>query len=185
MAIQKNWHSGIAKIGLCVLGLSGISLGSIADESHEVSDGIELITEKGSVGSAEILAGDYDKAVHTIKTALILNGRHEKAVNLCVAYIMKNDFSTAEPHCRSAVILSRKVDSQQLESQQTRMASASWNNLGVLLALQGDLDTAHNYMQKAARLDRRETSKPSENLLALEERMSLTESVALGSAQTP
>lgn len=97
------------------------------------ADGWELRTSLDAVpGTIEIESGEIDKAIRISKIRLAHVSQQQKVAvlaNLCIAYILNKDFDQAEDYCGKAV-------------KQQNDRAVSYNNRGVLKALQGDLDGA-------------------------------------------
>jgi hypothetical protein len=105
------------------------------------AEGWELrTTERAVPGTAEIEAGSVDKAIKISKVRLPHASRKEEVAyltNLCIGYIMKKDFETAESYCDEAV-------------NSPAEKAVSFNNRGVLKALQGDYIGAMDDLSRAA-----------------------------------
>ena len=94
-------------------------------------------------GTREIENGEIDKGLEISHIwATRVSGRREVAVmtNLCIGYIVKQDFSKAEEFCRQAA-------EHELEKTVTH------NNRGVLRALQSKFEQAEADFQMAADTD--------------------------------
>ena len=106
------------------------------------ADGWELRATLDEVpGTREIESGNIDKAIRISKVRLPhVSPKHKVAVltNLCIGYIMSKDFDEAEDYCNQAV----KRPNEKV---------VSYNNRGVLKALQGDYDGAMRDFARAAK----------------------------------
>ena len=93
----------------------------------------ELRTAPDTVpGTHEIESGKIDKAIRISKVWLPHIARREKVAvltNLCIGYILSKEFDQAEEYCDQAV-------------ERRNHKTVSYNNRGVLKALQGDYDGA-------------------------------------------
>jgi hypothetical protein len=97
-------------------------------------------TEQAVPGTSHIESGNVDKAIRIAKVRLPHASPQVKVAyftNLCIGYIMKNDFQSAEVYCDEAV-----------KSSTERVVS--YNNRGVLKALQGDYIGAMDDFSSAA-----------------------------------
>jgi hypothetical protein len=105
------------------------------------AEGWELrTTEQAVPGTAQIESGNVDKAIRISKVRLPHASRQEEAAyltNLCIGYIMKKDFETAAKYCDEAV-------------NSPTEKTVSFNNRGVLRALQGDFIGAVEDFSNAA-----------------------------------
>jgi Tfp pilus assembly protein PilF len=105
------------------------------------AEGWELrTTERAVPGTSEIESGNADKAIRISRVRLPHASPQEEVAyltNLCIGYIMKKDFETAESYCDEAVNSSTEK-------------SVSFNNRGVLKALQGDYIGAMEDFSNAA-----------------------------------
>ena len=111
--------------------LATVLLSAIPSISN--ADTWELRTTPIAVpGTAEIESGKIDKAVRlSIAWLPHVTDRKEVAVlsNLCIAHILKKEFERAEDYCEQAVTTG---DDEVV----------SYNNRGILRAMQGDFDGA-------------------------------------------
>lgn len=109
--------------------------------SISCADGWELrTTERAVPGTAEIEAGNTDKAIEISEVRLPHASPREAVAyltNLCIGYILKKDFETAGEYCDKAV-------------NSPTEKTVSLNNRGVLKALQGDLVGAIDDLARAA-----------------------------------
>ena len=105
------------------------------------ADGWELRTARATVpGTAEIESGKIEKAIQISGIQLPHASQQQKVAvltNLCIAYILSSDFVKADSYCDQAV-------------ERPNERSVSYNNRGVLKALQGDLEAAMQDFQSAA-----------------------------------
>ena len=104
---------------------------SMPSTSH--ADGWELRTVTKEVpGTREIESGNPEKAIRISKVHLaVTEPRLKVAVltNLCIGHILIKDFEQAELYCDQAVAMPNE-------------RTVSYNNLGVLKAMQGDYAAA-------------------------------------------
>jgi tetratricopeptide (TPR) repeat protein len=93
----------------------------------------ELRTAPDAVpGTHEIESGKIDKAIRISKVWLPHIARREKVAvltNLCIGYILSKEFDQAEEYCDRA-------------AERPNARTVSYNNRGVLKALQGDYEGA-------------------------------------------
>ncbi|MGI9221189.1 MAG: hypothetical protein ACR2QS_09160 [Woeseiaceae bacterium] len=93
----------------------------------------ELRTTPNAVpGTHEIEAGKIDKAIRLSNAWLPHVAKKERGsvlTNLCIGYTLKKEFDRAEAYCDQAV-------------EQSSNKTVSYNNRGVLKALQGDYEGA-------------------------------------------
>jgi tetratricopeptide (TPR) repeat protein len=104
----------------------------------------ELRTAPDTVpGTHEIESGKIDKAIRLSTAWLPHIARQEKVAvlnNLCIGYILSKEFDQAEEYCDRAV--------EHLADR-----TVSYNNRGVLRALQGDYDGAVQDFASASSAD--------------------------------
>lgn len=97
------------------------------------ADGWELRTSRHTVpGTQEIESGRIDKAIQISRVQLPHVSQQKKVAvltNLCIAYILSNEFDQAEDYCDQA-------------TERSNEKTVSYNNRGVLKAAQGDFDSA-------------------------------------------
>ena len=97
------------------------------------ADTWELRTTPNAVpGTHEIESGEIDKAIRLSNAWLSHVVREERVsvlTNLCIAYTLKREFDVAEGYCGKAV-------------QRSNHEKVSYNNRGVLRAMQGDYEGA-------------------------------------------
>jgi len=92
-------------------------------------------------GTREIESGKIDVAIGKSEVHLPHVAQQKKVAvltNLCIAYILKNDFDRADDYCDEAV-------------ERPNEKAVSYNNRGVLNALRGDLEAAMQDFDKAAK----------------------------------
>ena len=112
--------------------------------SKTYADGWELRTTMDEVpGTREIESGNIDKAIRISMVRLPQVSQQQKVsvlTNLCIGYIIIKDFDEAENYCNQAV-------------ERPNAHSVSYNNRGVLKALQGDYNGAMRDFASAAGSD--------------------------------
>jgi hypothetical protein len=106
------------------------------------ADGWELRTTLDEVpGTREIESGNFDKAIRISRVRLPHVSQKQKVAvltNICIGYIMNKDFDEAENYCNQAV-------------ERPNEKVVSYNNRGVLKALQGDYNGAMRDFVSAAK----------------------------------
>ena len=105
------------------------------------ADGWELRTAEQAVpGTREIEQGKIARAIEISKVRLPHASAQNKVAfltNLCVAYILTREFNEADDYCSQAV----KRPNEQ---------AVTYNNRGVLRAMQGDVEAAMQDFAKAS-----------------------------------
>jgi tetratricopeptide (TPR) repeat protein len=157
--------------------LMGVST-TQAVESEETNKRFHIAYTEGSIGSSLIAAGKFSEAIDKIQAGLMLSHeleRYERYTNLCVAHISRQDYVSAEQHCKAAVRRSSSHSGSMMRYQQgrqdsKRMQSLAWNNLGVLQALQGEQPDARKSFAKAQKRGLKSSVLVSDNLASLEQR---------------
>ena len=158
---------------LCFSAMLGFSGSGNAAEEAMTVEKYELMIVETSVGGDEMAAGEYASAVEKITTSLSLDSQYAKSTNLCVAYTVQGEFASAQPHCQTALRLSRSSDygsivmTRMYVAKRNRQAM-SLNNLGVWHALQGNADDAQNYFQSASNKSREVSATTNRNIDVLE-----------------
>jgi hypothetical protein len=118
---------------LTTIGATLIALSPLAVHA----DGWELTTVMEEFpGTREIEAGYLEEGISESQHALKWPGNDEEVgllSNLCVGYILAQELETAKTYCDSAV---------QHSSPKSEGSVVSINNLGVLQAMQGNLQSA-------------------------------------------
>lgn len=109
-----------------------------------IADGWELHTTSDAVpGTKEVESGKIAKAIRISEVHLSHASPENKVAvltNLCIGYILSNDFGQAEKYCDQAVSRSNEN-------------TVSYSNRGVLNALQGDFSAAMQDFESAVNSD--------------------------------
>ena len=165
-----------SRLGLGFAALLGFTASSYAAADALVVNKFELVIMQTSLGGQEIFAGEFAAAVDKINSTLSLDTKYAKSTNLCAAYTAQGEFTSAQPHCRTALSLSRSSNhgtfliSRAYVAKKSRQAMAL-NNFGVWHALQGNADEAQTYFQKASTKSRDLSVTSSRNIDVLELRI--------------
>jgi Tfp pilus assembly protein PilF len=168
--------SKVGRLGLCFSTMLGFAGGGNAAEEAMTVEKFELMIVETSLGGNEMAAGEYAAAVEKITTSLSMDSKYAKSTNLCVAYTAQGDFASAQPHCQTALRLSRSSDLGSIVMTRVYVArknrqAMSLNNLGVWHALQGNTDEAQGYFQSASNKSSEVSATTNRNIDVLELRM--------------
>lgn len=165
---------GAAKMGFLFSGILGFVNSSYGLEEVVAVEKFELKIIEMTSGADEILAGNITGAIESILTTGSRHSRYDRNTNLCVAYTVQGEYSSAEQHCKLAVRHSRSFGSGIQSNSGSYMAkreksALALNNIGVLRALQGNTGDAREYFESATR-SKRMSSAANRNINALEQR---------------
>lgn len=136
----------------------------------------ELVVFSNIAGGSELVSGDLDGAIEKFNAASLPRRGDTKHTGLCAAYTAAGEFASAEKHCRAAISISSAARNSMLISQFSSRAArreneaVALNNMGVLLALQGEPEKALKYFRAAGNKSARLSKTSSRNMDALEQR---------------
>lgn len=140
MLILPNQVSGTRT--LIILAFTWALFAAFATESS--AQGWELRTTTIAVpGTYEIENGSIEKAIRISEVQLSHASQRQKVAvlnNLCIGHILRDDLETALVYCDKAI-------------DRPNEKTVSYNNRGVLKALQGDVEGAMRDFEKAAMID--------------------------------
>ena len=167
--------------GGCWLGLYFSTMLGFAGSAYAAEDAVglgkfELTIMQATVGGNEIFAGDFSAAVEKINTSISGDSKYTKSANLCAAYTAMGEFSSAQPHCKAALTMSRSsrygvLSLSKPPTSRRNMQAMALNNLGVWHALQGDAEQAEAHFKNAANRSKELMPIPSRNIEVLELRI--------------
>lgn len=126
---------------------------SASATSAAAPTGYEMSVYTDHRSGMQVLAGDYDSAIHAAKRDAGVGGALSRlvlATNLCVAYTMKEAFSDAAGACDKALRLASRAEGWARSSERTVMIARALTNRGVLRVLMGDTAGAEEDFERAA-----------------------------------
>lgn len=140
--------------------------------AHEVDSKYTMAAISDAAYGAKVLSGDYEAAIRKIRISGDTSVRNFfSANNLCVAYVQLRDITNASEACETAVagiqaMLAHKRKYASGYEAYRRYLAIALSNRGVLRAISGNEELAHEDFSDAIQLDVRLTA-PATNMARL------------------
>ena len=178
--IKTLGYKGIvARAGMCVAVAMGIAANGYSDNAQVSAEKYEMNVLQDATGGKDIVIGNLQGAIETLRGTLTRDSKYAKSTNLCVALTLTKNYSDAEQHCQSA--RSYGGHSTGLGITRKDKVVLALNNLGVFYALSGNTQDAQEYFKVADSKGGRYSEISRRNIRALEQRFEADTVVALES----